>query len=165
MSLEVRIEGRRRQIDLRREGDCYRGCIGTRRVEAEVLDRGPGSLLIRMGDRAYDVTFDSDGGRLFLDLGNRQVALEILDPLRPDASADKIHAEGGRREIRAAMPGKVVAVKVRPGESVVRGQGLIVLEAMKMENEVPSPGAGKVIRVAVAPGETVEAGSLLVSVE
>jgi len=63
------------------------------------------------------------------------------------------------------MPGKVVAVKVQPGESVTRGQGLMILEAMKMENEVPSPCSGKVIRVAVAAGETVETGSLLACVE
>jgi acetyl/propionyl-CoA carboxylase alpha subunit len=165
MSLEVRIAGKLRQVDLRKEGDRYHGRIGKQRVEAEVLDRGPGSLLIRMGDRTYDVTFDSDGERLLLDLGSRQVALEILDPLRRDGPGDKIHAQGGRREIRAAMPGKVVAVKVQPGESVTRGQGLMVLEAMKMENEVPSPCSGKVIQVAVVTGETVETGSLLACVE
>jgi acetyl/propionyl-CoA carboxylase alpha subunit len=165
MSLEVRIAGQRRQIDLRREGGRYRGSIGKQSVEAEVVDRGPGSLLIRLGDRSYDVTFDSDGAQLHLDLGSRQVDLEILDPLRTDETEDRIHRAGGRREIRAAMPGKVVAVKVKAGEAVAKGQGLIVLEAMKMENEVLSPCTGKVMKVEVTPGEKVETGSLLVSVE
>ena len=165
MNLEIRIGGRRRQIDLRREGDRYLGSIGTRSVEAQVLDRGPGSLLIRLGDRSFDVTFDSDGATLFLDLGSRQVALEILDPLRPEKDLERISGGDGKREIRAAMPGKVVAVKVKPGEEVTKGQGMIVLEAMKMENEVQAPRSGRVIRVGVTPGETVETGSLLVSME
>jgi acetyl/propionyl-CoA carboxylase alpha subunit len=134
-------------------------------VEAEVLDRGPSSLLVRVGERTYDVTFDMDGPRLRLDLGSRQVALEILDPLRSPGAGERQEDLRGRREVRAAMPGKVVAVKVRVGELVARGHGLMILEAMKMENEVPSPRAGTVVSLGVSEGQTVEAGELLAAVE
>jgi len=165
MSLEVRIGGRKHHVDLRREGDRYRGRAGGRSVDAEVRESGPFSLLIRLGEKTFDVTFESDGTRLLLDLGSRHVAVEILDPLASSGIGADPGEEGGRREVRAAMPGKVVAVNVKVGDEVVRGQGLMVLEAMKMENEVPSPRSGRVMALGVAPGETVESGALLAAVE
>ena len=152
-------------MDLRREGDRYKGQVGERAVEAEVTERGPYSLLIRMGKRSFDVTFDADGTTFLLDFGSRQVAVEILDPLGTAAEGPGFGQGMGRREIRASMPGKVVAVKVKVGDEVAKGQGLIILEAMKMENEVASPCAGKVTALSVTPGQTVETGSLLVAVE
>lgn len=134
-------------------------------MQAEVTERGPHSLLIRLGKRTFDVTFDADGKTLLLDLGSRQVAVEILDPLAGHAEAPVIGIGGGRREVRASMPGKVVAVKVKVGDRVEKGQGLLILEAMKMENEVVAPCHGKVATVAVEPGQTIETGSLLAAVE
>ncbi|MCI0567443.1 MAG: biotin/lipoyl-binding protein [Acidobacteria bacterium] len=165
MSLEVRIGGRNRRVDLRRDGDRYRGRVGKRSVEAEVTERGPYSLLIRLGKRTFDVTFDEAGTTLLLDLGSRQVAVEIMDPLKGAAEGTGIGMGRGRREVRASMPGKVVAVKVKVGDEVDKGQGLIILEAMKMENEVASPCQGKVVELEVTPGQTVETGSLLAAVE
>ena len=165
MSLEVRIGGRNRRVDLRRDGDRYRGRVGKRSVEAEVTERGPHSLLIRLGKRTFDVTFDDDGKTVLLDLGSRQVAVEIMDPLRGAAEAAGIGVGRGRREVRASMPGKVVEVKVKVGDEVAKGQGLIILEAMKMENEVTSPSQGKVVALGVTAGQTVETGSLLATVE
>src|SRR5207302_65535 len=70
-----------------------------------------------------------------------------------------------RREVRAAMPGKVVAVLIEAGAAVTRGQGLLVIEAMKMENEVVAPRDGTVQEIRVQPGQAVEAGELLAVVE
>jgi biotin carboxyl carrier protein len=70
-----------------------------------------------------------------------------------------------REEITAPMPALVVRVEVREGERVVKGQGLIVLEAMKMENEIKSPDDGVVKRIAVTAGGTVEKGQKLVTLE
>ena len=165
MSLEIRIAGSRRRVELRREGDRYLGRAGERTVEAEVLERGPSSLLIRLGDRTFDVTCDSRGSRHFLDFGSHQVAVEILDPLRDGSDSGPGGEAPGKTEVRAAMPGKVVSVKVRIGDQVDRGQGLIVLEAMKMENEVPAPRTGTITAVTVEAGQTVETGTLLATVE
>ena len=134
-------------------------------MEAEVLERGPASLVIRLGDRTFDVTWDKRGSRHFLDFGTRQVAIEILDPLRAGSDPSAEGETSGKAEVRAAMPGKVVSVKVKVGDSVSRGQGLLVLEAMKMENEVPAPRAGTMTAIEVAAGQTVETGALLATVE
>jgi len=165
VSLEVRVAGQLRQVELRREGDRYRGHVGERPVDAEVLEHGSGRLQIRLGEKVFDVTVAGDGARLLLDLGSHQVAVEILDPLRTRVTEGVVGEPRGRREVRAAMPGKVVAVRVNVGDEVARGQALLVLEAMKMENEVPAPRAGRVVSVGVAPGHTVETGALLAAIE
>jgi len=73
--------------------------------------------------------------------------------------------DSGPSRILAPIPGKVVAVKVEPGDEVEPGQALVVLEAMKMENELAADQAGKVAAIHVAAGETVEGGELLVELE
>ena len=62
------------------------------------------------------------------------------------------------------MPGKILSVKVKPGDAVKRGQAIMVLEAMKMENEIVAPEDGVVASVEVAAGSSVEAGALLASI-
>lgn len=69
---------------------------------------------------------------------------------------------GGAMEVHAMIPGKVVAVSVAAGDAVAIGAQLLVVEAMKMQNEVPSPADAVVARVSVSPGDTVEPGDLLV---
>jgi biotin carboxyl carrier protein len=71
----------------------------------------------------------------------------------------------GSPDVRAAMPGKVVAVLVEVGATVERGQGLLVIEAMKMENEIAAPRAGRVASIRVKPGQAVEAGEVLAVIE
>jgi biotin carboxyl carrier protein len=68
---------------------------------------------------------------------------------------------GGPTEVRAIIPGRVVSVSVAPGDEVVAGQQLLVVEAMKMQNELPAPRAGTVARIATETGQTVEVGDLL----
>ena len=165
MKIEARVGDRHRLLSLSREGDRYRGKVGDREVEAEVIEQGSGLLLVRMEGRSFEIACWQDGSEFHLDLGGAMVAVEILDPLRSTAGAGNEADGAGRREIRAAMPGKVVAVKVKQGEKVRQGQGLVVVEAMKMENEVPSPKTGRVVALEVVSGQTVEKGALLFCVE
>jgi biotin carboxyl carrier protein len=95
-------------------------------------------------------------------VGGRIYAVHLADPLRPGDGADAAVAGGGPAEIRAVMPGRVVAVLAPEGTEVQPGQGLVVVEAMKMENEIVAPRAGRVTSVRVQPGEAVEAGAVLV---
>jgi biotin carboxyl carrier protein len=74
-------------------------------------------------------------------------------------------AHGGPVEVRATLPGMVVAVAVGPGDEVAEGAQLLTIEAMKMQNEVRAPRAGRVIEVAVAPGQTVATGTGLIRLE
>ena len=118
------------------------------------------SLLI---DHALtDVSVVMRGDTYLVDVGGRVHRVQLLDARRARTAA----APGaGEREVRAAMPGKIVAVLVEAGATVTRGQGLLVIEAMKMENEVTAPRDGTVQEIRVQPGQTVEAGELLAVIE
>jgi biotin carboxyl carrier protein len=91
--------------------------------------------------------------------------ITVIDPrkLRTDADSDRHHH--GTAEIAAQMPGKVVRVLVQEGQEIAAGAALLVVEAMKMQNEMKSPRAGVVVSVNVSAGDTVEAGQLLATIE
>ena len=119
------------------------------------------SLLI--GGKAYEVTVEPDGEDWKVQIGIEAHKVSFLDPLRLAAEVEGHSAgrTGGRTPVTSLMPGKVVRVLVKAGDEVEEGQDLVVVEAMKMENAVPSPRAGKVLELKVAPGEAVESGATL----
>ena len=129
------------------------------RVDARLPASGPGSLLLD------GVSYLVEGGNGFgetdvvVDGEVLRVQVEDLATRRPGAAAA---AAGAGQRLAAPMPGKVVAVLVEVGQSVERGAGLVVLEAMKMENEFRATGPGVVTEILVAPGQAVNAGDLLV---
>lgn len=94
----------------------------------------------------------------------QRFAIEAIDPRRPNRGRGHTRSEG-RQEIAASMPGKVVRVLVAQGDQVKAGQGLVIVEAMKMQNELKAPRAGKVVAVAAAAGATVSAGEILATIE
>jgi acetyl/propionyl-CoA carboxylase alpha subunit len=96
-------------------------------------------------------------------LAQLQFEVRLRGPLERVAGAAAAHA--GPHEVRAPIPGRVVSIAVHAGDEVKAGQALVVLEAMKMENQICAEGPGRVERVAVEPGTTVERGQVLVVVE
>jgi biotin carboxyl carrier protein len=97
-------------------------------------------------------------------VNGRAFAVEVFDP-REMRARKSAGAGEGRQNIAAMMPGKVVRVLVAQGDEVEAGQGLIVVEAMKMQNEMKSPKAGRVIEVKTKPDATVAAGEILMVIE
>ena len=113
------------------------------------------------GQRPPHVEVVVDGWRFELEVEDERRAV-----LRERARRDRDdHETGGPSEIRAIIPGRVVAVGVTTGDDVAVGDRLFVLEAMKMQNELRASRAGRVTRVAVGEGQTVEAGDLLLVLE
>jgi biotin carboxyl carrier protein len=140
----VTIDGRERVIDSRQTA------------------AGTFSLLIEHA--ATEVSVSSRGDEFQVVVGGLAHRLRLLDE-RALRRRERAAGGDGAREVRAAMPGKVVAVLIEAGAAIERGQGLLVLEAMKMENEIGAPRAGKVAEVCVKPGQAVEAGELLIRIE
>ncbi len=132
-------------------------------VDAQVLRPGSFSLLIDQRSVACEVR--SEGDRHRVDLDGRTIELRLVDTLRHGGVAVQADVVEGPQEIRAMMPGKVVTVLVSPGEAVEKDQGILVVEAMKMENEVKAAGAGVVKEVLVQAGQNVEAGEVLARLE
>jgi len=129
-----------------------------------VLDGGR-SVSLRVNHRMYflDITPRSEPVLRALINGKGGI-YQLYDELEA-AAAESEGTHNSARELRAEMPGMVVEVKLAVGDTVSTGQPAIVLEAMKMQNELPCPGDGVVAEVLVKPGQSVETGALLIRLE
>ena len=136
----------------------------THRVDAFHHDHGTISVLV--DTESYSVQLDERGNGMRVHLRDSVFPFEILDERRARMrrSPGKLTADG-RMPLVARLPGKVVGVLRGPGEAVREGEGVLVVEAMGMENEVRSPKDGKVVEIAVGVGQSVEGGATLASVE
>lgn len=163
MKYEVVINGARRSVEFTAQnGDASRltFAVDGRLVEGDTvrLSRCTYSLLI--GGRSIEVTLEENPGGTLLRTAGREFQVEVIDPRawrRGRGSGIELE---GRQQLVAPMPGKIVRVLVAAGQQVDSGQGLLVIEAMKMQNEVRSPKTGTVERVA-REGQTVNAGEVL----
>jgi biotin carboxyl carrier protein len=128
--------------------------------EFSVVPLAPGSYSVLIGERSYTV-FATSGEVV---VNGRTFAVEIFDPREMRGRKSAGVAEG-RQKIAATMPGKVVRLLVNEGDTVEAGQGLVVVEAMKMQNEMKSPKAGRVVEVKTKADATVAAGEVLLVIE
>lgn len=162
MTRDTLIGGRAGRIQIDGSGVRYEREDGSS-VEGEfsVAFLEPGCQCVLLNGRVYRIAQGAPGEVL---VNGTPVAVEIFDPreLRGRKSGA---AGGGRQEISAPMPGKVVRVLVEPGDCVEAGQGLVVVEAMKMQNEMKSPKAGRVVQVRTRVDAAVVAGEALIVVE
>jgi biotin carboxyl carrier protein len=127
-----------------------------------------GRVQARIGARSYDIEArEIDDGSYLLFVGDRVVEcrvderIKIVDPKRLRSGQNSGGHHHGVAQIVAPMPGKVVRVHVEAGATVEKGAGVVVVEAMKMQNELKSPRAGIVVAVNVKAGDTVNAGDVL----
>ena len=128
--------------------------------KADVIEVEPGIYSVILDGCSYEVA--ATGSEIEIDGARFQVEVEDPRKWNPAGSSRKVE---GREVIKAPMPGKVVRILVAAGDDVKAGQGLVVLEAMKMQNEMRAPRAGRVVSVAVKDHEAVNAGSVLVTIE
>jgi biotin carboxyl carrier protein len=157
MKLDVVVNGQPRELRLESSRFEYNGVAKDYAMEAS----GPGIYSILIDGRSYQATVLAPGT---IQVNDRVFSIEVFDPreLRARSSAGASH---GRQDIVAPMPGKVVRVLVSVGDAIEAGQGLIVVEAMKMQNEMKSPKAGRVVEIKTKDGATVAAGEILVVIE
>ena len=167
MKLRVDLDGESCTLSLQQNGihseyklDGVVEASGTASI-AEVM---PGVFSVLLGARSFTIHIVSRGDDLEVWAGGRRHTISIRDA-RDRSSAGKKISAAGPREIRAQMPGKVVKLLAGLGASVQAGQGIIVVEAMKMQNEMKSPKDGTISKIFVQEGATVVAGETLIVVE
>jgi biotin carboxyl carrier protein len=124
----------------------------------------PGVYSVLYKGRSFEACMTHTPDGLAMAVKGRLFLVDIVDPRNYSA---REHAGGapGRQEIRSPMPGKIVRLLVSPGDHVQAGQGLVVVEAMKMQNEMKASREGTVSKVSVSAGDTVTAGDILVILE
>ncbi|MGQ0534514.1 MAG: biotin/lipoyl-containing protein [Methanobacteriota archaeon] len=160
MRFTLRIDGRSHEVDL---PSLPRGGAGTLALEVDgvpyeaVVDRRDDRVRVRIAGKEIEVAVGPDA----VQVGGEPRDVTIAAFLSRGGAA----GIGAGGEVRPPLPGRVVAVKVAPGAVVKAGDTLVVLEAMKMQNDVPSPISGVVREVLVKPGVTVEAKDVLVRIE
>ena len=166
MKYEVQLlsssEGKTRVIDLERDGVGWRVMLDGRPVAVDAAEIAPNTLSILVDGESFEINITpSSDGKLKLQTGSREFIAEVIDPRAwRGRRHGSVEAEG-RQQIVAPMPGKVVRLLVKAGEHVEAGQGLLVVEAMKMQNEIRSPKKGTVERLLVREGQPVNAGEVL----
>ena len=170
MRLNAEIEGEEVALEVRREGARVWAEVGGRRYELEAREVGAGEYLLIQGGRVYECRAGAEsgaGGRgsLRVTVGAREYGVTLTDPKRLRGAGAAAGEQGGRAQIKAPMPGKVVRVLVEAGQAVEAGQSVVVVEAMKMQNELKSPKSGTVAELRAAPGSTVNAGDVLAVIE
>jgi biotin carboxyl carrier protein len=163
MQYELTINGTRRTAKFTplREGKSHVTFnVNGRAVDADTVPISADAFSILIGGRSFQVTVEETPAGLLVRAGGREFKVEILDPRSWRRGRGTGIELEGRQQLIAPMPGKIVRVLVAPGQQVQAGQGLLVIEAMKMQNEVRSPKSGTVEKL-VGEGRTVNAGEVL----
>jgi len=163
MKLHIEFNGKLREVELNAAGSGgrWRCVIDGREIEVDAAEINPGVFSILIGGEAFEARVESFGGKLRVHVDGKEYVAAVHDPRRWRRGDGAAAESQGRQQVIAPMPGKVVRVLVKPGEEVEAGQGIVVVEAMKMQNAVRSPKTGRVERVLVAEGQAVNAGEVL----
>ena len=175
MKLEVRIsrpggQGEKTcSIELERKSNQVRMMLEGREVSADAVEVAAGTYSILLGGRCFEVRVqpapENRSGQIPVNLrvhtAGEEFWAQVFDPRAWRGKRGGVVEAEGRQQITAPMPGKVVRLLVKAGDAVEAGQGLLVVEAMKMQNEIRTPKTGTVERLLVSEGQAVNAGEPL----
>ena len=154
-----------RIVELIRDGQRWRAIVDGQPVEADAVEVAPHTYSILLGGKSHELRVSPlpDGSLKILSTQTEFLA-QVIDPREWRGRHGAAEVEG-RQQIVAPMPGKIVRILVKAGDTVELGQGLIVVEAMKMQNEIRSPKTGTVERILAIEGQPVNAGDVLALVD
>jgi biotin carboxyl carrier protein len=166
MTYEVIVDGKTHRLELTRGETTWLCKVDDQMIEVDAALTARDVLSLLVGGDAFEVKRElSLQGQLHLVIGSARYAVDVQDPraLRTRRAAGG--AEAGPQKITAPMPGKIVRVIVAVGSEVKAGQGVIVMEAMKMQNELKSPKDGRVQKILTSEGSTVNPGDTLAIIQ
>ncbi len=167
MVYDVTIDGIvfRVDLDLDRDAGQWRCRVDGRAIQIDALLAQPDVLSILIDGAAFQARRERIQSVVRLWVGDQPYAAEVSDPRSLRSRKARTDSGKGPRPLVAPMPGKVVRFLVGENSAVEAGQGVVVVEAMKMQNEIKSPKKGVVLKLAVAEGAAVNAGDVLAIVE
>lgn len=163
MKYEVRISGKTRIVEVERDGNgSWQAKLDGQPHAADAVEIAPNIFSVLLSGQSHDVCITPNpDGKLLIQSGHHEFTVEVIDPRSWSGRRHGGVEVEGRQQIVAPMPGKVVRVLVKAGDAVQAGQGLLVVEAMKMQNEIRSPKSGTVERAFAQEGQAVNAGEVL----
>ncbi|HEY2846407.1 MAG TPA: biotin/lipoyl-containing protein [Pyrinomonadaceae bacterium] len=161
MKFNVELDGSPREVELTRDGRNVTATVDAREYILDASEPEPGVFLLKHEGRVFEAYTTNKT----VTIAGRTFDTNVIDPKRLRGSGSGDEAEHGHAEIRTAMPGKVVRILQASGDAVTKGEGVIVVEAMKMQNELKAPKDGIIADIKVAEGDTVSAGDVLVVID
>ncbi|HKN76206.1 MAG TPA: biotin/lipoyl-containing protein [Candidatus Acidoferrum sp.] len=166
MKFEVHLTGpsgkKLRTVELERDANRWKIVLDGQPVKADPVEIDSNTLSLLLEGQSYEVRITPlPDGALELQTSLQEFTAEVVDPRAWRGRRHGVLEAEGRQQIVAPMPGKIVRLLVEAGDRVEAGQGLLVVEAMKMQNEIRSPRGGTVERLHVKEGQPVNAGEVL----
>jgi biotin carboxyl carrier protein len=173
MKLSITINGRDHTLELEvpRDDGAASPALSCRLAgepfEADVTEIEPGVFSLLIGGQSYTLRVSPNGeaSEYRVALCGAEYAVAVRDPRKLALGGRAKQTLEGKQNVNSSMPGKVVRLLVAEGDAVERGQGLIVVEAMKMQNEIKCPKTGRVEKILVREGQPVNTGEILLTVE
>jgi biotin carboxyl carrier protein len=161
VKLQIEIAGRKHQVELTQAGERAVWAIDGQRLEADAAEVSPGVYSILLNGKSFEIRIESAVTELRAFISSREFKVAIQDEREWRRNRGSAVEAEGRQQVLAPMPGKIVRVLVKAGDSVQTGQGLLVVEAMKMQNEIRAPKTGTIDRIPVIEGQNVNAGEVV----
>lgn len=162
MKLTIELDRKPRAVELSpAENGGFICSIDGAAIEADIAEIYPGAYSILIGGQSLEAHVDSHASDLLVSVAGREFSAAVRDPREWKRKHGGSVASEGRQLVLAPMPGKVVRILAKAGEKIEAGQGILVVEAMKMQNEVRAPKSGQVERMLVSEGQSVNSGEVL----
>jgi biotin carboxyl carrier protein len=165
MVCDVIVVGKAHRLELEKVDAGWKCRVDGKEVLVDAVLPRRDVLSLLVDGHSFEVKREQIAGDLHLWVGRTRLAVELRDPRSWQARKSSAHDEKGPRKIMAAMPGRIVRLLVAEQAEVEAGQGIVVVEAMKMQNEIKSPKKGIIKRITAAAGAAVNAGDVLAIVE
>jgi len=165
MKLNAELSGAVHLLSINVEGQRVVAEVDGRTYELAIRELDGHRYLLVNGTKVYDSRIESSAEILTVHLRQHSYPIRVIDPKRLRSTQSDSRHDHGAAEIVAPMPGKVVRILVAEGADVAVGAGILVVEAMKMQNELKTPKAGTVVSIQAEAGATVNAGDVLAVIE
>jgi biotin carboxyl carrier protein len=165
MTYEITVDGKPHRLEIEKAENAWMCLLDGQEIRVDAILARRDVLSLLVDGRSYEVKREQTATDLHLWVGSTRYGVEVRDPRSLRSRRDGAGDEKGPKKIVASMPGRVVRLLVGEGAEVEAGQGIVVVEAMKMQNEIKSPKKGVVQKLMATPGATVNAGDVLAIVE
>jgi biotin carboxyl carrier protein len=166
MTYDVVVDGKTHRLELTRGDTTWLCKVDDQEIEVDAALTARDVMSVLVGGKAYEVKRErSLQGELHMVIGSARYAVDVQDPRSLRTRRAAAGSEAGPQKVTAPMPGKIVRILVAEKDEVKVGQGIIVMEAMKMQNELKSPKDGKVQKILTSEGSTVNPGDTLAVIE
>ena len=166
MTYDVVVDGKTHRLELTRGESTWHCTVDGESMEVDAALTARDILSLLIDNKAYEIKRErSLQGELHMVIGSARYAVDVQDPRSLRTRRATAGTEAGPQKVTAAMPGKIVRIMVQEKDEVTAGQAILVMEAMKMQNEIKSPKAGRVQKLLTSEGSTVNAGDTLAVIE